>query len=488
MSHLLVLLCVYAAAVAGQTDTGDATWSAGKLRSKAEEVMMTSGDYDQAVRLLQQAANLEPASAINWFKLYRIHHRKRKYMDALDTISKAIHLEDNDRSSASYRSLKAKLLVQLGQCDRAVQEFQQLNESNRSPEDMDKAVQCEQTINGASRAFLNEDFETAADLYEQALGFVEVASDLIWPRAQSLYHIQDYYGCISETAKLIKLHSNHVEAYQLRGWAFLKLGEHDQAVLHFREGLKFDPEHAACKQGHKLIKTLEKKRTRGQKALDDGDYKTAIDQWTSALLVDPEHTAFNRPLMLLLARAHSKAGHHQQCLELTRQHVDDEETLEGLWAIGECQQAAEEFEDAVRYYQRGTEIATEEQKPSAQEKLREAQVALKQSKEKNYYKILNVPRTASAKEIKKAYRSLALRWHPDKVTEDDKEKAEKMFHDIGEAYEVLSDDELRSKYDRGEQVFDNQGGGHQSDPFRFFNQQFHHQGGGGRQHVHFRFQ
>lgn len=101
---------------------------------------------------------------------------------------------------------------------------------------------------------------------------------------------------------------------------------------------------------------------------------------------------------------------------------------------------------------------------------------------------MGVARTATSKEIKKAYRDLALKWHPDKNTEN-KEEAEKMFHDIGEAYEVLSDKELRGKYDRGEDVFENQGGGgggHHTNPFQFFNQQFHHGGGGGRQRMHFR--
>lgn len=47
----------------------------------------------------------------------------------------------------------------------------------------------------------------------------------------------------------------------------------------------------------------------------------------------------------------------------------------------------------------------------AQQKVREAQVALKQSKEKNYYKILGVQRNANQKEIKKAYRDMALEWY-----------------------------------------------------------------------------
>lgn len=61
-----------------------------------------------------------------------------------------------------------------------------------------------------------------------------------------------------------------------------------------------------------------------------------------------------------------------------------------------------------------------------------------------------------------------------------------MFTDIGEAYEVLSDEDLKARYDRGEDVFDNQGGGgrQRANPHQFFHQHFQ-QGGG--QRMHFRF-
>lgn len=56
----------------------------------------------------------------------------------------------------------------------------------------------------------------------------------------------------------------------------------------------------------------------------------------------------------------------------------------------------------------------------------------------NYYKILCVQETATGDDIKKAYRQLALKWHPDK-NPNNKEEAEKKFKQISEAYEVLSD-------------------------------------------------
>lgn len=472
-------------------------WSAGRLRSAAEEAT-TKGDWKQAVEWLEQAIQLEPNNALNFFKLYRVRHRQRHYMDALDVISQAVELDQQQPNQNKYRPYKAKLLVQLGQCDRAVAEYEQMNDNNHNDDgsieaDMIKARECQHTIEQAEQAFFQNDFQLASHLFQAALQYVDVASDLTWRKAQSLFFLGDYYGTVSDTGKLLKQQPRHVDAYYLRGQAYQMLGEHEQAVIHYREGLKWDPEHKDCKAGHKFVKNIEKKRQKGQDAFDKGDFQTAIDQWILAMNVDPNHHAFTRPMALKLVSAYSKSGNHAKAIEVAREHIDFDETMEGLWALGEALQNAEQFQEAVNTFQRAVEIAPEGQpQQDAQQKLREAQVALKQSKEKNYYKILGVQRNANAKEIKKAYREKALRWHPDKVKDDEKEEAEKKFQDIGEAYEVLSDEELRAKYDRGEPVFENQGGGpqHHTDPFQFFHSNFggqHHQHHQGGQRVHFRF-
>ena len=74
--------------------------------------------------------------------------------------------------------------------------------------------------------------------------------------------------------------------------------------------------------------------------------------------------------------------------------------------------------------------------------------------EKDYYKVLGVPKTASAEEIKKAYRKLARRYHPDANKGD--LKAEERFKEISEAYNVLSDTKRRKEYDDARSLF---GGG-----------------------------
>src|ERR1051326_2195647 len=102
---------------------------------------------------------------------------------------------------------------------------------------------------------------------------------------------------------------------------------------------------------------------------------------------------------------------------------------------------------------------------------------------RDYYEALGVDRSASAEEIKKAYRKMAVKNHPDKNPGD--KQAEESFKEIGEAYEALSDPQKRAAYDQyGHAAFDprlrggGRGGGFH-DPFEIFREAFGG-GGGGR--------
>jgi len=81
---------------------------------------------------------------------------------------------------------------------------------------------------------------------------------------------------------------------------------------------------------------------------------------------------------------------------------------------------------------------------------------------KNHYETLGVSETASLDEIKKAYRKLALQYHPDRNPGD--KRAEEKFKEITEAYEILGDENKKGSYD-----YDRRTGGNNSDPFGFSN-------------------
>lgn len=106
---------------------------------------------------------------------------------------------------------------------------------------------------------------------------------------------------------------------------------------------------------------------------------------------------------------------------------------------------------------------------------------------RDYYEVLQVTRTESSGDIKKSYRKLAIKFHPDK--NPDNPEAEESFKELGEAYEVLMDDQKRAAYDRYGHAAFSQGtgpsasgggfGGGFHDPFDIFKEVFSGGGGGG---------
>ena len=99
----------------------------------------------------------------------------------------------------------------------------------------------------------------------------------------------------------------------------------------------------------------------------------------------------------------------------------------------------------------------------------------------DYYEILEVTREATDTEIKKSYRRLAVKYHPDKNPGN--AEAEEKFKQISQAYSVLSDPQKRQMYDQyGEEAFTHGGpggGGAGFDPFDLFREAFGGGGGGG---------
>lgn len=94
---------------------------------------------------------------------------------------------------------------------------------------------------------------------------------------------------------------------------------------------------------------------------------------------------------------------------------------------------------------------------------------------KDYYDILGIARSASKDEIKKAYRKLAHKYHPDKEGGD-----EAKFKEVNEAYQILSNDQKRSQYDQFGQTFNGAGGGPSGGGFGGFDFSQFQQGSGGR--------
>lgn len=208
-----------------------------------------------------------------------------------------------------------------------------------------------------------------------------------------------------------------------------------------RECLRLDPDHRECHKHYKKVRELAKQLETIRDATTHSRWDDCIKtvQKILKLSSDPSSSTFvyraHSSLCTCMSRGKSPAKETiQTCTEvLETYHVSDAEVLVSR---AEAHILNEDLEAALADYQRANE---HEDSSRVQDGIKRVQKLIKQAKKRDYYKILGVRRNANKAEILRAFRKLAIKWHPDKYEGDDKKKAEKMFIDIAAAKEVLTD-------------------------------------------------
>lgn len=186
-------------------------------------------------------------------------------------------------------------------------------------------------------------------------------------------------------------------------------------------------------------------------------------------------------LYVYIKLGYSKLGKDIEALsDMNKSLTWNTKYVKGLLRRANIHMKLGNFEEAKYDFKKVTELEPYNQE--AKSGFEDAKKKEKAAKKKDYYKVLDLPRDANENQIRKAYKVLALKWHPDKNSQDDtqKEMAEKKFKEITEAYEVLSDPKKKQMFDSGVDPNDpesNSGfGGFEGNPHDIFNMFF---GGGG---------
>ncbi|GAA5989370.1 hypothetical protein JCM11641_004202 [Rhodosporidiobolus odoratus] len=251
------------------------------------------------------------------------------------------------------------------------------------------------------------------------------------------------------------------------------------SLLSLKRCLSADPDSKTCAKPLKALKNLEKDLARLRNWHDAGRWtevavtiagsstkegllpvvKSLLETYQnpigrnaqpneSPLPADDASLSSSSPLLTsltsLLCRAYVSTSSRKLTAACQAVLDLDPEDIWGLVGKSETLMKNEKWEEAVRVLSAAFE-ATSQRDRGILERLQKAQRLLKQSKSKDYYKILGVARDADAKTIKRAYRKATLKAHPDKEGGSEEKMAA-----LNEAYEVLSKPELRARFDAGE--------------------------------------
>ena len=407
-----------------------------------------------------------------------------------------------------------KLEMKLGKCKDATATFK-LSLSKFPTTNKEKlqklaieSSECAASIVHAEKLIVRKSYSEAIPIIDKVLDVCTSADTLRMTLGRLLLETQQWERLIQTCSTVLRSHPDDCEALYMRGWGFLMNGDKETAQTHFKkvrtmevidgQCLRSDPDYKTCKEGSKLVRSISRHLNR----IEDPEEKDAavqVEEAESLLKVKGLPHRYQSLAKYYLCKYNTELKEYGKAHDFCQFVVDNKNDLgEGvdasdavcalataLLAEDKYDQAIRLLNDALKNDQNNRKVSLRKQiEWQLHDKLNEAEVAQKRSKEKDYYKILGVKRDATEKEIKKAYRKLALQWHPDKHKED-KEIAEEKFKEIAEAYEVLSNEESRAKYDRGEDTSE-EANHARANPFQGFNFAFpggfpggfHFEGGG----------
>lgn len=400
----------------------------------------SSGDYERAIEFYGQAIELDPTEASYLGNRAAAYLMVRKYSEALADCNKAIELNPNFLK-AYIRASKA--CVNLGMLTEALEYLgkpkPQDNKGQQTIQtEMKYVTEVMQKLSTGEEYLEQKQFKKASRIFEGLMVNDITDSDRVkYLCGESYIGSKRSQSALRLANALYKKDNRNDDYVVLRGKAFYYTGNVPLGMEHFKQILRNDPDHKGAREIYQKVKKLEKTKKQGNEFFKAGQNKKAYEAYSEALKIDPLNDSFNAKLYCNRAAAQQRLKMWQTAFnDCGNALMCDPDYVKAYSRRAQCAMELERFKDAIRDYEKILEI--DRGNKDAQEGIRSAKLEIKKAGRKNYYKILGVTKSANEKEIKKAYRKLALKWHPDK-NKDNMEAAEAKFKDINEAYAVLSD-------------------------------------------------
>jgi DnaJ homolog subfamily C member 7 len=231
--------------------------------------------------------------------------------------------------------------------------------------------------------------------------------------------------------------------------ALIATGNISRALAICQSAMRSDPDNRPLAKAFKLAKALDGGKDKGNAAFKLGEYQAAYDAYSTSLEAGRGlQNVFLAQVATNRANACLKLQRYDQAIEdATLAIKADAAFPKAYLRRAQAFELRGEWDEAIRDLTKAHEL--DEDMPGIADKLKQAKAALKKSKRVDYYKLLEVDQDASDAAIKKAYKRAALKYHPDKAGEGEREAAEKHFKLLVEANQILTDGTKRRKYDAG---------------------------------------
>lgn len=419
-----------------------------RLKKEKGNQLYHMQNYQQAIELYTEAIKLCPESSVYYGNRCACYMVLQQYELALKDARRAVCLDSNF-AKGYIRIVKCGLaLGEMTAANTALSIVRKLSLNNsavlQEVQKLDAIISFH--VEG-KRAYHSQDYEKVIYCVDRMLEHIPCTRYKVL-KAESLALLGRYEESQNVTHDILHTDKQNVDAIHIYGFCLYYQGNIKDAFSNFKHVLRLAPKHEDARNKHKQAKTFIQKMEKGNKAFKEGRFSEAYTTYTEALQIDPTNSPVNMKLLfnkamvcLSLGRLTEAVANCSRVLEM------DPNYQKALLMRAKCYMDLRDFVKAVRDYKKAYEI---DRNPETLRLLEDAELALKTTTHKDYYRILGVERNASAAEIKKAYRRKALIHHPDRhvnASEDERKEHEKKFKEVGEAFETLSSPGRKECYD-----------------------------------------
>ncbi|XP_037539667.1 dnaJ homolog subfamily C member 3b [Nematolebias whitei] len=435
--------------------------------------LLAAGQLAEALSHYHSAVEGDSKNYLTYYKRAAVFLAMGKARSALPDLTRAIQLKPDFLPA---RLQRGNILLKQGNTQEAREDFetvlQRYSDHKEAEEQLMKVNELEELQEEAHATYHQGDYSATASMLERVVEISPWDPETRELRAECFIRMGDPQKAILDLTPAARLRNDNRAVFLKLSLLQYSLGEHHESLNHIRECLKLDQDDKDCFSHYKQVKKLSKQLDSAEELIQQERYQESIEKYESVMKTEPSIPFYTNLAKERICFCLVKLQLANEAIDACSEaHQRDPRNTNILRDRAEAFILNQDYEKAVEDYQEAREFDGDSS--SIREGLERAQKLLKISRKRDYYKILGVARNANKQEIIKAYRKLAQQWHPDNFqSEADKKEAEKKFIDIASAKEVLTDPEMRQKFDEGEDPLDpeNQqggGGGQRAWPFHF---------------------
>ena len=433
--------------------------------------MLAAGQLTEALSHYHSAIDGDRNNYMNYFRRATVLLALGRSKTALPDLDTVIKMRPDFLKA---RSQRGNILMKQGNLDLAAEDYEEVIRQSR---DDSEAHQNNNLISD-----LKKNLEIATDMFDNG-EYSEVIPMLTghiescpWDvnarrmRATAYEYTGDAFKAIQDLKPVTKLTNDDTEGHLKISELYYVLGDGEESLKEIRECLKLDQDHKACHKHYKRVKKLVRFLTDAQKYMDANEFQDALMKLKAAYKFENSNQRFVVSMKEKMCKCYVQVQEAEEAIKTCTETVEMEPSNSNAYCDrAEAYLLQDKLDEALADYQTAKEKNNDHRR--AKEGIERVNKLIKQASKRDYYKILGVSRSASKPQIMKAFRKLAMKWHPDKYQGEDRKMAEKKFIDLGAAKEVLTDPEKRAKYDQGEDPLDPEAnqGGHHHNPFNNFN-------------------